>query len=138
MTTPNMSTTNMSTPGMTTPGVSPHLHPVGVNHLALSTRDMKLQLQFWCDVLGLPLKALYWMHGVEGCFHGFVELSPTSYIAFVQHPNNSDDVEIGRRCTDATGNFGHLGLGQITDVGFAEQRARNCEAREKSGGETRG
>ena len=81
---------------MTTTNISPHLHPVGVNHLALSTRDMKAQLQFWCDVLGCPLKALYWMHGVQGCFHGFVELSPTSYIAFVQHPQNPDDVEIGR------------------------------------------
>lgn len=76
--------------------VSANLHPVGVNHLALSTCDMKVQLQFWCDVLGLPLKALYWMHGVQGCFHAFVELSPTSYIAFVQHPNNPGDIEVGR------------------------------------------
>ena len=44
------------------------LKPTGVNHLALSTTDMKRQLTFWCDVLGLPLKALYWMHGVEGTF----------------------------------------------------------------------
>ena len=49
-----------------------HLHPRGVNHLALSTTDMKHQLEFWCDVLGLPLKALYWMHGVKGAYHGFV------------------------------------------------------------------
>ena len=52
------------------------LHPRGVNHLALSTTDMKRQLTFWCDVLGVPLKALYWMHGVEGAYHGFVELAP--------------------------------------------------------------
>jgi catechol 2,3-dioxygenase-like lactoylglutathione lyase family enzyme len=45
-----------------------HLHPRGVNHLALSTTDMKHQLEFWCDVLGLPLKALYWMHGVKGAY----------------------------------------------------------------------
>ena len=62
-----------------------HLHPRGVNHLALSTTDMKRQLEFWCDVLGLPLKALYWMHGVKGAYHGFVELAPDSYVAFVQH-----------------------------------------------------
>ncbi len=51
------------------------LKPSGVNHLALSTTNMKRQLQFWCDALGLPLKALYWMHGVEGAYHGFVELA---------------------------------------------------------------
>lgn len=73
----------------------PTLHPRGVNHLAISTRDMKAQLEFFCDVLGCPLKALYWMHGVDNAFHGFVELSPTSYIAFVQTPDNPKDVEYG-------------------------------------------
>jgi catechol 2,3-dioxygenase-like lactoylglutathione lyase family enzyme len=71
------------------------LHPTGVNHLALTTTDMKGQLEFWCDVLGCPLKALYWMHGVENTFHGFVELSPDSYVAFVQHPGNTKDFEPG-------------------------------------------
>ena len=71
------------------------LHPTGVNHLALSTRDMKTQLTFWSDVMGCAVKALYWMHGVEGTFHGFVELSPESYVAFVQHPDNPEDIELG-------------------------------------------
>jgi len=71
------------------------LHPKGVNHLALSTCNMKAQLEFWCDVLGCPLKALYWMHGVENTFHGFVELAGDSYIAFVQHPENGRDIEWG-------------------------------------------
>ncbi|MCY3960215.1 MAG: VOC family protein [bacterium] len=79
------------------------LHPRGVNHLALSTTDMKQQLQFWCDVLGLPLKALYWMHGVEGAYHGFVEMSGDSYIAFVQHPANGDDIEFGISHSDGPG-----------------------------------
>ena len=71
------------------------LHPRGVNHLAISTSDMKGQLTFWTEVLGCPLKALYWMHGVKGCFHGFVELAGDSYIAFVQHPENPVDVQVG-------------------------------------------
>ena len=71
------------------------LHPRGVNHLALSTRDMKGQLEFFSDVLGCPLKALYWMHGVDNTFHGFVELAPDSYVAFVQHPDNPKDIEYG-------------------------------------------
>ena len=65
------------------------LKPTGVNHLALSTTDMKRQLTFWCDVLGLPLKALYWMDGVKGALHAFVQLTPDSYVAFVQHPANA-------------------------------------------------
>jgi catechol 2,3-dioxygenase-like lactoylglutathione lyase family enzyme len=72
-----------------------HLHPRGVNHLAISTRDMKGQLEFWCDVIGCPLKALYWLHGVENAMHGFVELSPESYVAFVMHPDNAKDIQMG-------------------------------------------
>lgn len=79
------------------------LHPRDVNHLALSTTDMKRQLSFWCDSLGLPLKALYWMHGVEGAYHGFVELSPDCYVAFVQHPDNAKDIEFGVSHADGPG-----------------------------------
>jgi catechol 2,3-dioxygenase-like lactoylglutathione lyase family enzyme len=62
----------------------------GVHHLAISTADMKAQLEFFCDVLGAELKALYWMHGVDNTFHGFVKLADDSYIAFVQAPTNGD------------------------------------------------
>ncbi len=73
----------------------PDLRPSGVNHLAIATADMKAQLTFFADVLGCPTKALYWMHGVDNTFHGFVELSPESYIAFVQHPDNPTDPQWG-------------------------------------------
>ena len=71
------------------------LHPNWVNHLAISTRDMKSQLTFFAEVLGCPTKALYWMHGVEGCYHGFAELSANSHIAFVQHPENAQEIQWG-------------------------------------------
>jgi catechol 2,3-dioxygenase-like lactoylglutathione lyase family enzyme len=70
-------------------------HPDGVHHLAIATRDIKAQIEFFTDVLGGELKALYWMHGVANTFHGFVELSPTCYIAFQQHPDNPDEPIIG-------------------------------------------
>ncbi|MGB0113640.1 MAG: VOC family protein [Ilumatobacteraceae bacterium] len=73
----------------------PDLHPNGVNHLALSTADMKLQLTFWGEVLGCPTRALYWMHGVPNTFHGFVELADDSYVAFVQAPGNPTEPQWG-------------------------------------------
>lgn len=93
-----------------------HLKPRGVNHLALSTTDMKRQLSFWCDALGLPLKALYWMHGVAGAYHGFVELAPDSYIAFVQHPDNTKEVEFGVSHSDGSG--GAIRGGTMQHVAF--------------------
>ncbi len=63
--------------------------PNGVHHLALNTGDMKAQVEFFTDVLGAELKALYWMHGTNGYFHGFMKLNDLSYIAFVQAPQGA-------------------------------------------------
>ena len=58
--------------------------PNGVHHLAISTADVKQQIEFFTDVLGCELVALYWMHGVEGAWHAFVRLNDSSSVAFVQ------------------------------------------------------
>lgn len=60
--------------------------PNAVNHIAVATADMKKQIEFFCDVLGMELVALYWMHGVEGAWHGFLKLNDTSAVAFAQTP----------------------------------------------------
>jgi catechol 2,3-dioxygenase-like lactoylglutathione lyase family enzyme len=71
--------------------------PNGVNHIAISTADMKQQLTFFSDVLGAELKALYWMHGVDKTFHAFLKLSDTSYVAFQQADGNAlIEPELGR------------------------------------------
>ena len=44
----------------------------GVHHLAIMTADVKSQIEFFSDVLGMKLKALYWMHNVEGYCHAFM------------------------------------------------------------------
>jgi catechol-2,3-dioxygenase len=64
--------------------------PNGIHHLAISTNQMRDQLEFFTDVLGAELKALYWMHGIEGTYHGFVRLNDFCSIAFVQGPKVSD------------------------------------------------
>lgn len=56
----------------------------GVHHIAICTADIKQQIAFFSDVLGMELVALYWMHGVEGAFHGFMKMNDHSSVAFVQ------------------------------------------------------
>ncbi|MCS6924761.1 MAG: VOC family protein [Candidatus Binatia bacterium] len=58
----------------------------GVHHLAICTKDIKQQIEFFTQVCGLELVALYWMHGVKNTFHGFLKLGNSSSIAFVQGP----------------------------------------------------
>jgi len=93
------------------------LHPNGVHHLAITTTDIKAQIEFFTDVLGGELKALYWMHGVPDTFHGFVELNPSSYIAFVQHPKNTQQNEVG--VTHAGNAGGPLPGGMMQHVAFS-------------------
>jgi len=57
----------------------------GLHHLAISTGDIKKQIAFFSDVLGMELVALYWMHGVSGTFHGFMRLNDGASVAFVQN-----------------------------------------------------
>ena len=61
--------------------------PDGVHHLAITTADIKTQIAFFTDVLGMELVALYWMHGVKGAWHGFFKLNDHSSVAFVQSPD---------------------------------------------------
>lgn len=70
------------------------LRPRGINHLAIPVGDMKQHLEFWCDVLGMPLKALFWMHASDGVYHAFVEMSPNSYISLVEDPRNGKKKEL--------------------------------------------
>ncbi|MEL6707216.1 MAG: VOC family protein [Pseudomonadota bacterium] len=95
----------------------------GVNHLALSTSNMKEQIAFFTDVLGMRLIALYWMHGVEGCWHGFLELNDTSAIAFVFNPaNEKAKVEYG------VTNPGHTG--GASAPGTMQHLALNVDSKE--------
>ncbi len=68
----------------------------GLHHLAITTADIKTQIDFFNDKLGMELVALYWMHGVENTFHGFMRLNDESAIAFVQNPDIGEiPVKIG-------------------------------------------
>lgn len=61
----------------------------GLHHLAICTADMKAQIEFFTDKLGMELQALYWMHGVKNTWHGFLRLNDESSIAFVHNPDIS-------------------------------------------------
>ncbi len=58
----------------------------GLHHLAIATGDMKAQIDYFTDKLGMELQALYWMLGVENTFHAFLRLNDESSIAFVHNP----------------------------------------------------
>lgn len=76
---------------MATQGLS-NVRINGVHHLAISTANIKGQIEFFSDVLGAELEALFWMHGVPGGWHGFCRLNDVCSVAFVQLRDNADIV----------------------------------------------
>ncbi len=105
--------------------------PNGVHHLAVCTADVKTQIAFFTDVIGMELVALYWMHGVEGAWHGFLKLNDQSSIAFVQTPEIAViPVEIGKTHSGnaggpcAAGGMQHIALNVDTEADLLAMRDR--------------
>ena len=89
----------------------------GVHHLAVSTADIKAQIEFFTDVLGAELVALFWMHGVPGGWHGFCRLNDHCSVAFVQLPANAD-IEAEQGVTHAGNGAGASAPGTMQHVAF--------------------
>ncbi|HKK51128.1 MAG TPA: VOC family protein [Myxococcota bacterium] len=103
----------------------------GIHHVAFSTADIKRQIEFFSDVLGLPLVALFPMHGVPGGLHGFLEASPRCLISFVQLEANAKiEIEYGRThagngaSPSAPGTLQHLALNVDSDEQLLALRNR--------------
>lgn len=93
------------------------MKPNAVHHLAIMANDLKGQLEFFTQVLGLPLVALYDMHGVEGALHAFVALNETEYVAFVWVPG-VDGIEAIDQVTHAGHGGGLSAPGTMQHVSF--------------------
>ena len=103
----------------------------GIHHLAISTANMKEQLTFFTQVMGMELVALYYMHGVEGAWHGFCKLNDACSIAFVFTPQNKDaKTVIGQTHAgngagpSAPGTMQHLSFNVDTDEELFAMRDR--------------
>jgi len=102
-----------------------------LHHLAIATADIKKQIEFFSDVLGMELVALYWMHGVDGCFHAFLKLHDTASVAFVQTPDNGKIApQIGvshagnPTASCAPGTMQHVAFNVDTDADLVAMRDR--------------
>ena len=86
----------------------------GLHHVAIATADMKTQLTFFSDVLGLRLVGLYWMHGVDGAWHAFMEMGEEQF-AFAFVPGN-ENVPIEYGVTHAGSGAGNNAPGSMQHI----------------------
>jgi catechol 2,3-dioxygenase-like lactoylglutathione lyase family enzyme len=96
--------------------------PEAVHHIALCTKDMKGQLEFFTQALGMKLVALFRMHGVPGGRHAFLELGPHCSLSFVELPEVAGiEIEIGKThagsgaLPSAPGTMQHLALRAVDE-----------------------
>lgn len=62
----------------------PIQQPDGIHHIAIMSADMKQQLTFFTQVMGMPLVGLFEMHGVPGGKHAFLKMADDSFFSVVE------------------------------------------------------
>jgi catechol 2,3-dioxygenase-like lactoylglutathione lyase family enzyme len=71
--------------------------PSGIHHIAFMSGDIRSHIEFFSQVVGFPLVALFDMHGVPGGLHAFLRMNDFSYFSIVQLPEvDRIPIEIGR------------------------------------------
>lgn len=75
-----------------------------LHHIAISTGNIKQQIEYFSDVLGMELIALYWMHGVADTFHGFMKLGDEAVAFVFKEENRAIETVIGQTHSGNAGN----------------------------------
>jgi catechol 2,3-dioxygenase-like lactoylglutathione lyase family enzyme len=103
----------------------------GLHHIAICTADIKAQIEFFTDKMGMELVALYWMHGAPNTWHGFLRLNDESSVAFVQNPGIAEvPAELGvthagnPTAISARGTMQHLALKVADEAALLAMRDR--------------
>lgn len=89
----------------------------GIHHLAIMSADIKSHIEFFSDVLGCKLSAIFDMHGVPGGIHAFMHLDDHCYFSIVQLPAVKDiPIEMG--VTHAGTGAGPCAAGTMQHLAF--------------------
>jgi len=103
----------------------------GIHHIAIQTGNIKKQIAYFTDVLGMELTGLFWMHGVIGAWHAFLRLDDSAYLSFVEIPENKDIEPIfgvshapSPRAASAPGTMQHIAFNVKDDDALLALRDR--------------
>ena len=103
----------------------------GIHHIAIMAKDMKEHIEFFGDVLGAELAAIFPMHGVPGGIHAFMRLNDHCYFSMVQIEAGRDvPIEIGSTHAgtgagvSAPGTMQHLAFRVETEADLLAMRDR--------------
>jgi catechol 2,3-dioxygenase-like lactoylglutathione lyase family enzyme len=89
----------------------------GIHHIAIMAGDIRKHIEFFSDVLGCRLTALFEMHGVPGGIHAFLHMNDHSYFSVVQLPGTAD-IPIQLRVTHAGNGMNPSAPGTMQHLAF--------------------
>lgn len=103
----------------------------GIHHIAVMSGDIKKHIEFFSDVMGCKLSAIFDMHGVPGAFHAFMHMNDRSYFSIVQTPETGDiPIELGKThagtgaTPSAPGTMQHLAFNVDSEADLLNMRDR--------------
>lgn len=103
----------------------------GIHHIAIMSGDIKKHIEFFSDVLGCRLSAIFDMHGVPGGLHAFMHMNDASYFSIVQLPGVEEiPIELGKTHSgngagrSAPGTMQHLAFNVDTEEDLLAIRDR--------------
>ena len=91
----------------------------GVHHAAFISNNMKAQIEFFTQIVGMKLVGIFPMHGVEGASHCFLEAGKDCFLSFVQI--NGVNVEPVYGVSHAISAAGPVAGGALQHIAF------NCD-----------
>ncbi|MEL6386489.1 MAG: VOC family protein [Pseudomonadota bacterium] len=103
----------------------------GIHHIAIMSGDIKQHIEFFTDVMGCKLSAIFDMHGVPGAFHAFMHMNDHSYFSIVHTPETGDiPIELGKThagtgaAPSAPGTMQHLAFNVDSEDDLLNMRDR--------------
>lgn len=89
----------------------------GIHHIAVMAGDIRRHIEFFSDVLGCRLEALFPMHGVPGGLHAFLHLNDHCHFSIVQLPGTAE-IPIQLGITHAGSGAGKSAPGTLQHLAF--------------------
>ena len=103
----------------------------GVHHIAVMAGNIKTHIAFFAEVLGCELKALFYMHGVPGAYHAFLEMNENCYFSIVETPEaKAIPIELGKThsgngaLSSAPGTMQHIAFRAADEANLLGMRDR--------------
>lgn len=108
--------------------------PTNFSNVDFNTNDLKPVLEYFSEVLGMPLVAIRWADKAEGSVRAYLRLNDETMLSFLYTRKTPDEVELGVTHSEnagdptTTGTVQHIAFNvdTVEDLLAMRDRIRSC------------